>query len=317
MFKNALVWVSMLVFALLVMPLTFLLGFYNTFFDESFYTKDLAAFTYNFVTEHIPPNSEGDTLGEINEKDLEQIFKEIFTENDFADFYGKSFAAVKKDLSNVTNGDVTLHLPLSTFKSKKTAFAAELADILYARIPVCADKVKPNSFECKESGLSKADFSTRVLKITDITLFSKIPDTFDLVAKVPTYFGQNVWGFVHGTFYWIFVVGFLVALVFLAFIALLIKRPWQAVLRAEAKALLLPATLLLIFAAGLYFFPSLSKEEVASEEMNNFVLLNLLSLFFRAFALNLFFYVVPVMLLASGGMFYSLNISNNLSNEPS
>lgn len=313
MFKNALVWVLMLVFALLVMPLTFLLGFYNTFFDESFYTKDLASFTYNFVTEHIPANSHGNDLGEINEKDLEQIFKKIFTEKDFADFYGESFAAVKKDLSNVSNGEVTVRLPLNILKAKKTAFAAELADILYARIPVCADKVKPNSFECKESGLAKADFSARVTKITDITLFSKIPDTFDLVAKVPTYFGQNVWGFVHGTFYWVFVVGFLISLVLLGFIALLIKKPWQAVLRAESKTLLLPVTLLLIFAAGLYFFPSLSKEEVASEEMNNFVLFNLLSLFFRAFALNLFLYVVPVMLLATGGMIYSLNISN----EPS
>lgn len=305
MFKNALVWVLMLLFALIVMPLTFLLGLYNTFIDEDFYANDLAAFSYTFATENLPQSKETENLGNITEKDLQQVIKKVFTREDFSNFFAKSFVAVKSDLSNVTEEKAVLHFPLDTFKNKKTDFSAEIAELLYTRVPACAEKVKPQAFECMEKGLSKADFSARVTSILDITMFSKIADTFDVEVGVPTYFGQDVWGYMEGTFYWIFVVGFSFCLFLLGVIAFLVRGTWMEIMKYEAKTILLPAALLLIFVLGLYFFPSMLKLQSVDGEVNNYLLVNFIALFFRAFSLNLLFYIIPALVLGVAGTLYS------------
>lgn len=310
MFKNVLVWLLMLFFALIVMPLTFLLGFYNTFFDESFYTNDLANFSYTFVTEHLPPNQDAQSVGDLNEKDLQQVFKNVFTLEDASDFFAKSFVAVQKDLSNVSDGKAVLHLPLDGFKSKKSRFTAEVANILFARVPVCADKVKPKSFECVEKGLSKADFSSRVSGIMDITLFSKLPNTLDLELVVPTFLGRDAWGYVYGSFHWIFVIGFSFCLFLLGLLAVLSGKSLSKVVKNVSKAVLLPSSLLLIFVIGLYFFPSMIKFQSTGADTNGYLIVNFIGLFFKAFSFNLLIYVVPALIFGVAGIFYSLRLPN-------
>lgn len=316
MWKRFEIWVVMLVFALLVMPLTFLLGFYNTFFDKDFYKQEVAGFAYSFVTENLPPSDEPIGLGDISEKDVENVFKKVFTRQDFSDFFERAFLALEKDLSHVTNGEVTLHFPLDIFKGKQLAFSTEVADVLYNGTSVCAAGVVPESFECRPEGLQKPDFTAKLVSKLDRDFFSKIPSTSNLVVKVPEVFGEDVLGSVRGAFYWIFVGGFLLALVLLVVLALLVKGPRQMILKYVCKAVLLPAFLLLIFTAGLYFFPSLVKLQTTSAEVNSYLLVNFLSLFFRAFAYNLLIYVVPVFVLASMGMFYCLKNINLNVNEP-
>lgn len=305
MFKNALVWVLMLLFALIVMPLTFLLGVYNTFLDEDFYESDLADFSYTFATENLPKSQETENLGNITEKDLQQVIKKVFTREDFSVFFAKSFAAVQNDLSSVADGNAVLHFPLDTFKNKQKDFSAEVADILYSRVSVCAEKVKPQAFECMEKGLSKVDFSARVTSILDITMFSKIANTFDVEVGVPTYFGQDVWGYMKGTFFWIFSVGFSFCLFLLVVIAFLVRGTWKEIMKYEAKTILLPAALLLVFVLGLYFFPSMLKLQSVDGEVNNYLLVNFIALFFRAFSLNLLFYIVPALVLGVAGTLYT------------
>ena len=307
MWKKILIWVLMLVFALLVIPLTFLLGLYNTVFDKSFYTEDLAGFAYSFVTENLPPlENSGSGLGNISAEDLQQVFKKVFTKEDFSGFLGAAFMAVETDLAHVNNGNVTLHIPLDIFKGKQLVFASAMTDLLYARIPVCADKVIPKDFECLPKGFPKPDFTSKVMSSLDRSLFSKIPNTFDVEVQVPNFFGEDVWSFVHNAFLEISAVVFLVALFLLGMIALLVKKPCSLVLKAVAKTLMLPAFLLLIFVAGLYFFPILVKLPTSGVDATSYLLINFLSLFFRAFSFNLLCYVVPVFVLASVMMFLSL-----------
>ncbi|MCX6734999.1 MAG: hypothetical protein NTZ25_03760 [Candidatus Peregrinibacteria bacterium] len=310
MFKNALVWLLMLLFALIVMPLTFFLGFYNTFFDQTFYTKDLANFSYTFVTENLPSTNESNELGNISEKDWQQVFKKVFTPEDASDFFAKSFVSVKKDLANVVDGNAVLHFPLDDFKSKKANFTAEVANILYARVPTCADKVKPKAFECMEKGLAKADFSSRVSSIMDITLFSKLPNTFDVELAVPTFLGSDVWGYVYGAFHWVFVIGFSFCLFLLVTVAILVGKPWHKIMKYGAKTILLPSSLLSVFVLGLYFFPSLLKFQPAGVDVNNYLLVNFIGLFFKAFSFNLLIYVIPALILGIAGTLYSLRFAN-------
>jgi hypothetical protein len=314
MWKRFSIWALMLVFALVLMPLTFLLGFYNTFFDKAFYTQDIAGFSYTFVTEHLPPSDDVASTDIVSENDLEVIFKKVFTKQDFSDFFGKSYEAIKSDLSHVDNGEVNLSIPLDIFKGKQSDIATEAANILYAKTPPCAEKVIPKNFECIPKGLQKPDFTSKLMYQMDRELFSKIPSTFDMVIKVPSFVGPDILGFVNGAFRWMFVGGFFFAILFLGLIALLIKKPWQLVLQYEAKAVLLPTFLLLIFAAGLYFFPSMVKVQATNADISNYLLVNFLGLFFKSFSYHLLWYVVPVFALANIAVFYSLKHIKD--NEP-
>lgn len=310
MWKRFSIWALMLIFALVLMPLTFLLGFYNTFFNENFYTREIADFAYTFVTENLPQEKIVNGMENFSNEDLEGVFKKVFTRQNFSDFAKNSFIAVKSDLSHVDNGVLTLHIPLDIFKGRQSAIATEIANVLYFKTPPCAEKVVPKAFECIPKSLPKLDFTSKLGSVMDRELFSEIPSTFDMVIKVPSFLGQDIWKFVNETFYWIFVGGFLLALLLLVLLALVVRRPGSLILKYEAKALLLPSFLLLIFAAGLYFFPSMIKLQTTGADINNYLLVNFLGLFFKAFAYNLLWYVVPAFVLAGIGILYSFKKEN-------
>lgn len=302
MWKRILIWSLTGLFGLIVMPLTFLLSLYSSFFNENFYSQDLAKFAYTVITEH--PSTVEDEKNPLNltTEDLSQILKQSFTVEDFSKFFGNAFESVKHDLSNVENPDVTLHVPLDIFKGKQMEISAAAAKIVYARIPVCADKVVPQGFECREKNLSKLDFDSRVFRTLDLTLFSKLPNTFDIKMRIPEFFGHNPWGFVENILEWIFVGGYLLALAILGLIVILIRKETKfEVFRRISKIIFSPSFLLMVFAVGLF----IAQLKLNSTDPKTKLILDFIVIFMRAITTNLLIYVIPVFILSSVGVVYA------------
>lgn len=315
-------------FTLLMLPLTLLLAFYSTFLNKDFYIKDVAAFAYTFATEKLPSNEGTQYADVISKKDFEQVIKNVYNEKDFSDFFAVAYSAVENDLSNVVDGKLSLHIPLDFFKGRQESIVSAMSDILYARIPVCADKVVPKNFECIPKGLAKPDFTSKLRSVMDKEMFSKIPNVFDVNMLVPVSSDQNLWNFAHNAFYCIFIAGFLIGLIFLILIGLVVRKPWTTglavknswivVLKVEAETIFLLSFLLLVFAAGLYFFTQLTSfqdymqnNQVMTDDSNQFVL----GFLFKSFAEKLLWYVLPAFVLSLAGMIYSMFFPIKKSHE--
>lgn len=298
------------IFTLLVLPVTFLWGVYSTFFNAEFYKKDFVDVTYDFIVEKGPGLLEiekNQEFAALSEKDLSTLFQKIFSKQDIAEFFDSAVESFIDSLGHVENQKVSVKVSLNLLSKKHEVISAEIANLLYGRLPKCdrAKDISESDFKCIPKGLAEIDFVAKVKNIMDREIFANLPNEFVFDFGVPKGVEGDVLGFLKQAFSWLFIAALLFLLLDLFLLGMVIMEPWYKVLRWETKTVLIPAVIMLLLLILLHFSSGIFEkiyfsmvENPDGQSLNLFKAV--LDLFLGSLAGTLFVYVIPVFVISLG-----------------
>lgn len=310
MFRTILASLLALIFTLLILPITFLWGVYSTFFNENFYKGDFVDVTYDFIVEKGPSFLEIEKIQEfaaLSEEDLGTLFKKIFSKEDIADFFDSSVDSFVTALSSVRNQNVRIIISLDLLSKKRDLISTEIASLLFERLPKCdkSAKVVEGDFKCIPEKLARPDFISNVKGTMDREVFARLPNELAFDLGVPNGIEGDGLSFFKQTFSWLFIAALLFLLLDLFLLGMVIMEPWYKVLRWEAKTVLAPSIIMLLFlillnnSSGIFEKIYLSSTVNPDEQGLNLIKV-VIDLFLGSLANTLFVYVVPVFVISLG-----------------
>lgn len=299
-----------LIFTLLVLPVIFLWSIYSTFFNSEFYRGDFVDVTYDFVLEEGPKLlniKEEHEFAAVSENDLRDLFRKIFSKEDVAEFFDSTIENFIGSLGNVENQTVKVKVSLNLLSKKREAISTEIANLLYERLPKCdqANDISGSGLKCVPSGLAKIDFVSKFKRTMDMEVFARLQDELMFDFGVPEGVEGDVLGFLKQAFSWLFVAALLFLSLDLFLLGIVIMGPWYKVLHWEAKTVLIPSIVILLFSILLNFSSGIFEKIYLStagnpDEQNLNLIKAVLDLFLGSLAGTLFLYAIPAFVISFG-----------------
>lgn len=279
------------IFIMVSVPLVFLMGLYDTLKDRDFYTGELVDHGYEIFLDTFAEFLIEQKVVNLSEQELKKVAGDVFSKDDLRGAVGQIYDDV--NAATLDDGKLNIVFSLDWLLDKKDVFAAEIADLMFEKLP--------------ETGTSKIDFQLELSKELENKFFVDVPKDFKLTINVP----DDVEGKLTDYFADLFVLffagvgGFLIFL--LVFGAILIFRPWHQVLKFEVKTVFFAGLLLTISMTLLFFSPQLFETDffkamvIDLDELQFNAYINFMIPLLRGVSSTLLVYSVPVSVMALAG----------------
>lgn len=247
-------------FVITFLPIVFLWGVFNTYFDKDFYDDNFIDISYELIVEQFPNFPQFEKIGILNAEDFRQIFRDTVTKDDLRIVIDD----IVTQLGNVPvddMGNVKLVIPLKWLNGKNGLFAESIGKILYLRLPKCVNSLdfqQVNSvfeIECLPKEIAEIDFISRVKSDFDQNIFADIPNEFVFDFKLNSNFSGDFFMSLFELIQLSFVFAFIFLFVELSLIAVLIFKPWTVVFHWIGKTLFFAGLFFLIFLLMLFYLP--------------------------------------------------------------
>lgn len=290
---------------------------YSTFLNREFYRGDLVKAAHELIIHEGQKYIDFQPIVNIDKKDFSAILEKIVLKQDLIAMID-NIVEQFNDLIIGDQGIVELKIPLSWMAEKGGDFGEIVSDYLFENLPKCdsLDEGYLREFNCIPEGLPREDFKNAFRLAFDRKLLSDFPDDFNFQIKLlPQLEGENLGYFLNNLIIRIFIILGGAMFLMLVMIALLVFKPWSAVMKWTSKTVFLASLSTILAAMFLNVFIP-----VLFDRLINSIDVSLLSynawmaiyiIFIGAFTVNLLKIVFPIALISLGfwiaGMLFHKN----------
>lgn len=230
-------------FAIFAVPFVFVTLLYNTLSDEDFYKEDLADESYYLFIEQLPEKVDLEDFPSVTKEEFAELLEKVFKPEDLR-FIVVDVVDQIKNIENTQN-DLEIKIPLGQLSGKRDLMAKEFTNFLYKELPECTESElisnpqQLQDFKCIPNGLAKEDFQNRIAMELDRGLFAKLPGHYKLTLTLPKGLeDRNLVETVENAFKLFLIIGLSWLALLLGILALIIRKPWQTVMKWEMGAIL-------------------------------------------------------------------------------
>lgn len=259
MLRNLIAGFLSFIFVVTATPSFFAFGFYKTFSDKDFYSEEFSEVVYEAIANQLPKFFNYEDFKALTENDVEDLFRKIITKDDLhlvitelVQEFGE--AKVKQDHT------IEMNISLDWLADKEDILAREFTELLYKRLPKCAQSkvdAKNEGFNCVPSDIAKIDFQQQIQRNLENGFFAKLPKEYSFFVNVPEKFEGNLKDFFEKIFQTALITISFFLLIILILIALVTFSPPWKILKWETKTIFSATLILSISTVFLLFSPEI------------------------------------------------------------